>query len=1489
MTSGRTFKTIACSVIAAAALCLPAIGQTQFTAQLTANVTTVSATLANPVSYNETVTAISVSSLGALSCSGYPQITFSYKRAGVTSSLGTVVLNAGSNWSAVPLVPSLQVGDVVTAHLSTLESGCTNGLPLNVSFTSQYTANVNANLTNLAAGASGTNAFMRMKLQNCGTNNPQINGTNVVLAYQQDFTANSSGIASGIIYGNDKISCGGTQSTVYEVSFYVNQIRVGVPKLYYVCTSFPGGGCSNSSLTFDPSNATAIDPLPQPAISPFGYIYSRNIGSQTISQAPFTALSILGGFDVTQITPQAYTIAAGPLQLPTTFDPGTWVNVSDATQPGDCLVGGGTSMGQCVWNGIAWAPLGGGGGGGSANPGGAIGEPQVYGNGTVFQGTIASLDATAFTGSDPCAQINAAIVASTSTGTTVDARGFTGARACAVTLAITKPVQLLLGTSQFTLSGCPGISVTTSQTWRLQGVGWEYSYTPSETSGSVLTSGSACPLISDLTSSGPQIDNVELNGASTGTIGILSQPNGGGGFNYHNVHVHHFLYAGIVSPGAGSTFGRIMVNDNGGDGVLFGSAPIISMGSEVIRNGGNGFHFVGESSELDNPNIDLSGLNGIYYDGRIPPNWTTATTFVSPSLIRPATNNVGGNFYYNLNVNCTTGGSNPTFNQTLTSVTTDGSGGSACQWLNMGSFNNNSAPLTGNASDYVLTSPNILRSGATAASYGYAADNIRLQGDASTGSCQSNTITGGFIDMTPGLNTYNANGLHLMYCNGNTVTGLRYTGRSFANNISPADGYGFLIENSFDNVFTNLSAYDSTKSPLNLVNSSANTFSGLNAICWANSSVTGNDSYGIQLDINSNINQISNVTLDTQCSRPTEHGVLSNASIENFLDNYQILPTTAVLATLDSLGSTVLTNAHGRTAGVPIEFDGFSGEQFMIGSAPFSSNGLFVGFPSITGGVASAGWKLESNISSFIAGTSTSFGYQWNDKNDSVTQMTLDPSGSLHVLGSLTCDGTPCGSGTGGAVNAGTAGAMTIYVSPTSVGASPTVSEAAGTLTDTGSMGAQSMFTSGPGAGRYGITCGTAPAASGPGIIGLTAPASCTGGFDYLFPDLSTGADGEQLTQLSHTATSATLGFVTPAGGGNVSNSGTPTVHQTPVWVTSTTVKGVGPGTTGQVWTSGGASADPSFQNPAAAGVTTVAGDAGGLTSFSPNSGNAILVFNAAAQNCFIGGSATLPGQTPTCRVFQTADMPSSVVIKSTANTYTGGFLQDFSAVKMKLPIGSGLTETTNGQVGYDSANNNYHAAVNAADSVVATVPTATPVNAHCATWSVSGGTIQLNDSGGACPSGSVPVPAFTTSASVTMTSGTGIIGSATTMVTPGSNAAYSFSIEISETAGGSGGTCSTQGAVAVQLGYTDADSSVAIQGTPANNMVLTALNAVTGAASFTAAASPGAGTVATATPRMFRAKSGAAITYAVNQTVGSNCTTPPVITVRPVLIAMGF
>jgi hypothetical protein len=60
-------------------------------------------------------------------------------------------------------------------------------------------------------------------------------------------------------------------------------------------------------------------------------------------------------------------------------------------------------------------------------------------------------------------------------------------------------------------------------------------------------------------------------------------------------------------------------------------------------------------------------------------------------------------------------------------------------------------------------------------------------------------------------------------------------------------------------------------------------------------------------------------------------------------------------------------------------------------------------------------------------------------------------------------------------------------------------------------------------------------------------------------------------------------------GGGNVSTSGTVTQYETPAFASSTLIKGIGPGTLGTAFCSGGASAYPSFCT-SLSGVTSVNG-----------------------------------------------------------------------------------------------------------------------------------------------------------------------------------------------------------------------------------------------------------------------------------------------------------
>jgi len=81
------------------------------------------------------------------------------------------------------------------------------------------------------------------------------------------------------------------------------------------------------------------------------------------------------------------------------------------------------------------------------------------------------------------------------------------------------------------------------------------------------------------------------------------------------------------------------------------------------------------------------------------------------------------------------------------------------------------------------------------------------------------------------------------------------------------------------------------------------------------------------------------------------------------------------------------------------------------------------------------------------------------------------------------------------------------------------------------------------------------------------------------------------------------------------------------------------------------------------------------------------------------------------------------------ANTW-GGFLQDFSASTIKIPIAAGFTTVTNGGLGYDSTANQLHAAISGVDAIIPTRASAAPATGNCVKW---GSNLQLQDSGAVC------------------------------------------------------------------------------------------------------------------------------------------------------------
>src|SRR5215472_10390998 len=91
---------------------------------------------------------------------------------------------------------------------------------------------------------SGKTAFIRFQLTNCGTDNPLVPGGRIA-SMTQDFHADSGGRVSGILYGNDAITCDGAPAvSAYLYSVFVGANQVGTTQCYVI----------NSGTTFDVGN-----------------------------------------------------------------------------------------------------------------------------------------------------------------------------------------------------------------------------------------------------------------------------------------------------------------------------------------------------------------------------------------------------------------------------------------------------------------------------------------------------------------------------------------------------------------------------------------------------------------------------------------------------------------------------------------------------------------------------------------------------------------------------------------------------------------------------------------------------------------------------------------------------------------------------------------------------------------------------------------------------------------------------------------------------------------------------------------------------------------------------------------------------------------------------------------------------------------------------------------------------------------------------------
>jgi hypothetical protein len=265
----------------------------------------------------------------------------------------------------------------------------------------------------------------------------------------------------------------------------------------------------------------------------------------------------------------------------------------------------------------------------------------------------------------------------------------------------------------------------------------------------------------------------------------------------------------------------------------------------------------------------------------------------------------------------------------------------------------------------------------------------------------------------------------------------------------------------------------------------------------------------------------------------------------------------------------------------------------------------------------------------------------------------------------------------------------------------------------------------------------------------------------------------------------------------------------------------------------------------------------------------------------------------------------------------TGGLLNLTAATgsdTFRTQVKSGFTSGATGSFGEDSATGSYHAYIAGADAILAgfaSAPagsklvqtsgttglqvetTALPNNTTTNTQTAGDNSTKVATTAYADQTG---FPIYNTAQTgVSMTSGTGTItgicsSGVCTMASSGLTAGtYKLQVQIVQTTTGNGGTCTT-GTVKFEYGYKDADTGVTYSNTSGGILLFGTISGLTLTQNvvMTNGGNSGA-TNFVSYPISFRAATGVAITYTIQQTAASNCTTPPVFAVRPSLYYLGF
>ncbi len=155
--------------------------------------------------------------------------------------------------------------------------------------------------------------------------------------------------------------------------------------------------------------------------------------------------------------------------------------------------------------------------------------------------------------------------------------------------------------------------------------------------------------------------------------------------------VSYEIYGNSISNSTGHS--SVILNTRSGtllfwNNVVGGSTPWQSIdlqfyriseqiGVEISKFGaaGSGLNWTPVSSNASNINSDLNTLNA--------PDWRANQAYAAGAVVGPKSNNSGGYNYQNQGGPCTSGGSEPSFNQNIPGTNGDGS----CTWTNVGGSN----------------------------------------------------------------------------------------------------------------------------------------------------------------------------------------------------------------------------------------------------------------------------------------------------------------------------------------------------------------------------------------------------------------------------------------------------------------------------------------------------------------------------------------------------------------------------------------------------------------------------------------------------------------------------------------------------------------------------------------------------------------------------------------------------------------------------------